>query len=382
MHKKKTTIPQPLNLRSLIDRNQEIGNRIGEIADLCEQENREATEAEQQELTALRRERALLNMRMEAAQNGGRMPVADPDTQLRELMESHTPTTLRLCRDLQMTGIVEGTGIIPIQEQEMIKPIRTGLIWDKVGITVRTGLPGGELRWPKHGKAVAYWGEEGERAEDSSIDYTKLSVKPQRLYCAIPLTRELLDSTAGIVESVTREEMPAAVIDRINEAIFSTTDTYTDAKGQEKARKVVGPLVKASAEAVQFAGAVPTRKELLLLKSKVARALGTVSGGCWVMTESMRAELEDVKVDAGSGRFLCENGMILGYPVFCTEHVGEGNVVFGDWSWQAAGFFGAMDLTVDPYTLLRQNATDFVLNTHFATATLREEAFAMGKAKA
>ena len=41
-----------------------------------------------------------------------------------------------------------------------------------------------------------------------------------------------------------------------------------------------------------------------------------------------------------------------------------------------------MNLAVDPYTLLRQNSTDFVLNAHFATTTLYEEAFVLGKVKA
>jgi hypothetical protein len=41
-----------------------------------------------------------------------------------------------------------------------------------------------------------------------------------------------------------------------------------------------------------------------------------------------------------------------------------------------------MNMTVDPFTLARQNATDFVLNTRFATTTLYEEAFVLGKAKA
>lgn len=375
-------MPQ-INLRALLDRHQEIGARIGEIADLCETENRDATEAEQNELAALRRERSLLNMRLDAAQNRAAVPAVDPDTQLRQNMREHVPTTVRMVRDLMTSPAVEGTGIIPVAQQEMIKPIRTGLIWDKVGITVRTGLPAGELRWPKHGKATAQWVGEGERVEDTSIDFSKLSVTPERLSCAIPLTKELLESTAGIVENVVREEMPAAVTDLVNAAIFTTVGTYTDAKdGKTKNKKVVGPLVAAYADATEFAAAVPTRKELLKLKTKVVKALGTVDGGCWVMTEDMKAELEDVKVDAGSGRFVCENGMILGFPVFTTPEIGEGNIAFGDWSWQAAGFFGSMDLAVDPYTLLRQNSTDFVLNGHFGTVTLRPEAFAMGKAKA
>ena len=52
---------------------------------------------------------------------------------------------------------------------------------------------------------------------------------------------------------------------------------------------------------------------------------------CWVMTEAMKAELQDVKVDSGSGRFLCENNTILGYPVYTTSEIEHrtGNIAHG-----------------------------------------------------
>ena len=37
-----------------------------------------------------------------------------------------------------------------------------------------------------------------------------------------------------------------------------------------------------------------------------------------------------------------------------------------------------MEIIVDPYTLARNNATDFVLNARFGTTTLYPEAFALG----
>ena len=68
--------------------------------------------------------------------------------------------------------------------------------------------------------------------------------------------------------------------------------------------------------------------------------------------------------------------------MFTTPAIGAGNVGFGDWYYQAAAFFDSMNLIVDPYTLARKNAVDFVLNARFATVTLFEEAFVLGKAKA
>ena len=375
-----------VNVRELVDKHQTNCARITEIADACEKENRERTEKEETEYKRLKRENEIIRMKMAAYSAPDVIKAASPTEQLREVVRGASQgnkVTIMFTREAQLmtTASAADTGIIPIDEQEMLKPLRAGLIYDKVGINLRTGLTGGTLRWPVHTKAVASFADEGERLTDSKVDFDKLTVSPRRLGIAIPVTREALESSQGIVEGVVREEMPAAVADLINEAMFDTTGKYTDKEGVQKTRKVFGPFVKAAQTPFEFAAEIPTRRELLIMKAKVSAAGIRLDHPCWVMTENMKAELEDTKVDAGSGRFICENGLILGYPVFCTPVIGEGNIGFGDWGYQAAGFFGPMTIGVDPYTLLRQNATDFVLNGHFATVTLRDEAFVLGHKK-
>lgn len=377
------------NVRELVNRYQENCERIREIADTCETEQRERNDAEEAEYLRLHRDNEIIRMKMQAVNMPNPVEVASPTAQLREVVNSPRPSgkvSIVLMREndvtLMTTAGVADTGIIPVDEQEMLKPLRAGLIYDKVGLNVRTGLAAGSLRWPKHTKAVGQFADEGERLVDSKVDFDKLTVTPRRLGIAIPVTREDLESSQGVVESVIREEMPNAVVDLINEAMFTTSATFTDKAGASKNRVVYGPFVEAAKTPFEFAGEIPTRRELILMKAKVIAAGINLTHPCWVMTENMKAELEDTKVDAGSGRFVCENDMILGYPVFTTPEIGEGNVGFGDWSYQAAGFFGATSLIVDPYTLARQNATDFVLNAHFATVTLRQEAFVLGHKKA
>lgn len=368
-----------VSVRQIVDQYQENCERINAIADACEQEQRERTPQEDAEYSNLLRENQLLQMRMQSTENVGRPAEARPvSVQLREALTdamengSRNPVMLTLTREIQTTAALEGTGIIPVNDQEMLAPLRAGLIYDKVGITIRTGLVG-SLRWPKHGKAVAKFVGEAEKLTESKIDWDKLTVSPKRLGVAIPVTRQELFNSEGVVESVIKAEMPQAIVDKINDALFTTS---------KAGRVVYGPFATAGEEGgcvkQTFAGAVPTRKELLKMKATVAKAGINTSTCCFVMTETMKAELEDVKVDSGSGRFLCENDRILGFPVFCTDVIGEGNIGFGDWGYQAAGFFGAMNFVVDPYSLSLEDSTRFVLNTDFATVTLRPEAFVLG----
>lgn len=387
-----------MSVREMVMRQQEIAERVREIADLCESEKRERTEEETAEFESLMRESQILQMRMQSApQPGVSVPsYVSIDSVLREnLLHNNRQVVVRLMREgeeapdgtvtgadevnPQTTAALAETGIIPVHEQEMLKPIRKGLIWDKVGLPIRSGL-NGKLRWPIHGMAVASFADEAERLTDSSIDFSKLEMEGSRMGVAVPVTREELEDSHGIVESVVREEMPNSIIDLINDALFTTSSSYTDKEGKTKTRKVMGPFVNAAkaSKLITFAGAVPTRKELLLMVAKIAAKID-LKAPCFVMTEATKAELCDVKVDSGSGRFLCENDTILGYPVYTTSVIGADYIGFGDWSYQAAGFFGSMSLIADPYTLARRNSVDFVLNGRFGTATLREDAFAVGK---
>ncbi len=375
---------EKLNVRSLVDKYAENCDRLTAIADLCEREGRGLNEKEKAETELLTRENGILQMRMQAAaaQNGKTAPAVNTDEVLREkLLKNGNKVTIALMREVspQTTAALAETGIIPIAQQEMLNPIRKGLIWDKVGLNIRSGLAG-TLRWPKHGKAVASFADEAERLVDSKIDFGKLEMTGSRIGIALPVTKEELEDSEGIVESVIKEEAPASIIDVINDALFCTTLNYTAADGQTHQRKVYGPFAQTTVPTVDFTATVPTRKELLKMVASVASKVD-LKAPCWVLTEAMKAELCDVKVDAGSGRFLCENDMILGYPVFTTSSIGEA-IGFGDWSYQAAGFFGAMNFIADPYTLARNNAVDFVLNGRFGTVTLREDAFVLGKKKA
>ena len=167
--KKKT-----IEFRSLIDKYQSNCNRISEIADACEKEQRERNEAENKEFEALTRENQMLQMKMQALSaeqlrdvNAG----VDTDTVLRENLLNNRKVTIKLEREVrpQTTAELVEAGIIAVSQQEVLGPVRTGLIWDKVGLTVRSGLAG-KLRWPVHGKAVASFADEAE-LEDAGFEY-------------------------------------------------------------------------------------------------------------------------------------------------------------------------------------------------------------------
>ncbi len=391
-----------MNKKKLFEDFAKCRERVAEIKAKVEAEKRAMTQEESAEVSQLASDMALLRAQMLALDG------ATPDKAVRTLSNAEQmwqdcysrrqPMTVKVVRSIMDTTIHDEDGLIPISEQDFIKPLREGLIWDKMGISIQHGLSG-TLRWPLHTKAVATWEDETSKLADSKIDFSKLTMNGSRLGIAIPVSKVELNDTQGRVESVIREEMPKSIIDAINSAVLTLSAEHLVDDGTNKtwkAKKQAGPFAytmtrsgastaytyaikdSANCQKKTLAASTPTRKELLEMMALVyGKGIERKNPG-YAMNMTTKVALMDTKVDAGSGRFVCENDMILGMPVFTSNEIPDGVVLFADWSYLAAGFFGETSVVVDPYTLARQFSTDFVLNMRFGMAPLRKEAFVLG----
>lgn len=365
-----------VNARQLVGKYQQNCDRINEIADLCERENRERTDAETSEYNALLRENQLLQMKMQALavdqMRENPTTAEDANRIIRENMAAGRQTQIMLMRDMVMVADVITGGIVPVRMQDILDPLVEGLILDKVGLPMPTGLAGDYI-WPTYETVEATIQGEGVALTDTKIEMSKLTATPQRIGIAIPVTRQAINQTEGVIEMVVKRLIPLSVTMLLNKILFSTTKV-------SNATTLVGPFVALAGSTVEMSEE-PTFKDFIKLKAKV---LATGIDGehlCWVMTKAQKAIAEATPKDAGSGIMVCENDHIAGLPVFTTNYIGEGFIGLGDWRYQPMGLFGDISFIVDPYSQARKDAVDFVLNVNYGTVTLRSEAFALGKVK-
>lgn len=365
-----------VNVRELVNQYQTNCERISNIANTCEQEQRERNEAETNEYNALVRDNQLLQMKMQAA--AAEQPrenpntVADVNRIIRENMNDGKQTQIMLMRDLVMVADATPGGIVPVKVQDILDPLVEGLILNKVGLPMPTGLAG-DYVWPTYETVDATIAGEGVALTDTKIVMSKLTASPQRIGIAIPVTRQSIIQTEGILEMIVKKLMPLAVSKLLNKIVFSTTKVTG-------ATTLVGPFVACVGKETMFS-AEPTFKEFNTLKAKVLATGIDGDNLCWVMTKSQKAIAEATPKDAGSGIMVCENNHIAGLPVFTTNYIGEGNIGLGDWRYQPMGLFGDISFVIDPYSQARKDAVDFVLNVNYGTTTLRIEAFALAKIK-
>ena len=400
---KKTNV----NVRNLVTSYQANCDRIAEIADACEKEQRSRTEAENAEFETLARENQLLQMKMQAAaaEHLRENPDAREDAVriIRDNAKNGRKTEILFMRSTMVVSDVAAGGIVPLNIEDIVKPLQEGFILDKVGLPFNTGLVG-DYVWPLYEMVEATVLAEAAALSDTTIPFSKL-----------------------------QEILPLSVRQLLNKILFSTAAVNATASSAG----LVGPFVNPTQTAAL--SSTPTFEELN--KGMKAKVLETGIDGehlCWVMTKSMKAILEGTPINA-NGIFvpMIQNDILCGLPVYTTNQIRKtvksyqkytaGNtnawaaytlqdndtvtykvsgdttahalakitspeggkiaevsviteyIGLGDWRYQPMGLFGTLRFIVDPYSQARKDAVDFVLNTDYATKTVREEAFLIGE---
>lgn len=422
-----------VNVRELVNQFQANCDRISEIADLCEKEQRERTEAETAEYNALVSKNQLLQMRLQAAAADHLRdnPNAKEDAirMIRENAARSRKTELIFVRDVMMVSDVKDGGIIPLNVQDIIGPLTEGFILDKVGLPMPTGLAG-DYVWPIYEMVEAQIAGEGVTLTDKKIPFSKLTATPERVGIAIPVTNQTLNQTDGLLEMIIRQIMPKSIRLLLNKILFSTAKV-------NGATHLEGPFVGKKATAVALSN-VPTFKQLNAgMKAAVLETGIEGESLCWVMTKSMQAILEGEPINTkGVYIPMIQNGMLCGLPVYTSNAIRENAVQYqkynstgtkwetysiqqedtvsydvagdtlehalakisepengqiakvtvvtefiglGDWRYQPMGLFGTIRFIVDPYSKARQDSVDFILNTDYGTKCLRPEGFILGK---
>lgn len=366
---------------ALLRRQAEISDRLNEMADTLEREQRCLTADEEQERSALTSELQGLELRMYAhAQAYNREnpdAAAEAVRLIRENARAGRKSEIVFVRTMMMVSDAQTGGAIPLNIQDIVRPLTEGFILDKVGLPMLTGLAG-DYVWPAYENVEASIAGEGVALSDTKIAMSKLQAKPERIGVAIPVTNQALNQTEGVLETIVREILPKAVQLLLNKIVFSVNKVTG-------ATSLVGPFVALKTGATVLS-AVPTSVELNKLKAKVLESGVEGSALCWVMTKSQAAVLEVTPVnDKGVYVPMIQDGKLLGLPVYTTNAIRDTTTEYiglGDWRYQPMGLFGQIRFTVDPYSQARKDAVDFVLNCDYGTITLQPKAFALGKVTA
>lgn len=362
-------------INELLSRQNEINDQIGAF------EGRELNAEEQKSYEGLLREfeankRAIttINQAREAAKN---TPAKSANARLRELVTKVRTREVdgqflmqREATDAITSGVIQSGGVsniesagLPITIKELINPLDSPLIYNQLGIKIATGVRG-QLQWPVLDSVVeATVGGELDAVPSSVIDFAKIVSTPVKIGLSVKVSNEAINDAAFDLAGVITEQMSKGIARTLNKRVLALTAPSTKSE-------FAGPLV-AHKQTATFAGEVPTYKELKALKGLVLKTGAQMAGACFIMDAAMYANLEATPKDAGSGRFVIENGMIDGDRIFITDLAEyAGKVVYGCFGYEALNQHGDTYFVIDPYTEAKRNVTVFTLNTDFSLTYL------------
>lgn len=365
----------------------EIAEEFRALADTLEKEKRGYTAEEQKHVDELRAEQDRLSARLRSEERAevltpaqsAAQRLAEAERAIRENVKRGVSTTIRLVREdppatpavptVTDINVANAGNIVRINLQDVLMPLQEGLILDKVGLPLMTGLVG-EYVWPVASMVEATIGGDNMELTEQKISLSALKAVPDTIGVTCGVTRRTINQSGGIIETIVKNLLPMAVAKALNKAMFG----ITAATG---ATNLVGP----------FIGKTPTQinktfADINKLKAAVLKSGVEGEHMAWVMTKSTKAILEATSKDTGSGIMICENDMIAGIPVFTTEFIGDDYIGIGDFTYQPVGQFGDFSFIVDPYTEARKDVVQFTLHVDFGTKTLRSDAFVLGKFKA
>ena len=370
-------------------RKREIGDRLNELAEKLDSKE-ELTEEQREEIRResidLRGELDSINMQSAAAlaymaaEQQGREVTRSRNEVFRELLND-IRSGKRHEREISLSVLTEGAknnivsaGADKVTVQDIMPNLSEGLIWDKVGMKVQTGVAG-NLVWPYATDNVKIV-EVGETVQlnDQDIDFDKVTTDPKECGATVKVTYASIEDSTFDVLTFVQESYRLAMQEYLSWKTFSHAN-FTGIKG---------PF--SNAASVTIAG---TYRNILAQKAAIANSGVDMKGFCYVIDAETEAILKSTPKANGQGGFIIENGALAGDPYFVSHFIREtgtrgqvsGDLFLGMGCWQycAANQHGNVYMTVDPYTLADKGEIKLTIRTRWSLTTLRPEAFKIVK---
>lgn len=261
-----------------------------------------------------------------------------------------------------VTVTAEGEDVVVTDFANILDPLHTNNVLADSGAHILTGLVG-DLQIPSMGAENVNWEGETTTAKDGAGAFTNVKLTPHRLSAYIDISKQFLVQDSLGAEALIRRDLVNAIQSKLEDTIFSTAAA---ASGKP---------------AGIFAGVTPTKvadfKALCTLESDVEDA-NFYGPAKYIVSPKAKAAMRAMAKSTKSTQLVMEGDNIDGTPVLSTGHIAKDTFAYGDWSQLYVGQWGAIDLTVDPYTKAADGQVRLVVNAFFDFKLVRPKAVVYG----
>lgn len=250
-----------------------------------------------------------------------------------------------------------GSEIVATEVFDIVSPLRAKNVLVQAGAKFLTGLVG-DVKIPVMGANSVDWATETGAASDGAGGFADVTLTPKRLTAYVEISKQLLTQDSVDVENAIRQDLINAINSKLEETILgSAAGTASKPAGMFNGKTTVKSATTMAKIAEVEAG---------------VEAKGVYGDTKWIVSPSFKSALRAVGKTGNGSNPIYMNGEIDGTPALSTGNVGAGLAVYGDFSNLAIGHWGAVDVTVDPYTQAKNGKIVLVVNTYFDAKELRD----------
>ena len=262
-----------------------------------------------------------------------------------------------------VTVAAEGVDVVATDIYNILEPLRAKNILVQAGAKFMTGLVG-DVQVPIMTAANVTWEGETASAKDGAGTFSNVKLSPKRLTAYIDISKQFLAQDGLGAEALIRQDL----INAINSKLEATILGAGAGSGTEPAGIFNGVE----------ADTITNFATLTALEAKLedANVYGETK---YIMAPNVKATLRNLPKSAKTTQLVMENNAVDGTPALVTSNVAKNMLAYGDFSNIAIGSWGAIDLTVDPYTKAGDGQVRLVINAFFDAKVLRPEAIVFGK---
>lgn len=253
-----------------------------------------------------------------------------------------------------------GAENIATEKLDILEPLRANMVMSQAGATYLTGLVG-NVSIPAYTGSNVAWAGETAAATNGAGDWSEIKLQPHRLTAYVDVSREFLIQSSNDAEAMLRRDIIAAIGNKLEATILGS-----EAGTNEKPAGLFDG-VTAMTTALKFGDIVDAEAEL-----DAANVNGAYT---YILSPKAKAALRTLSKDAGSGRFVLEDGEIEGSKALVSSNVVAKGMVVGDFTDYVIAQWGAIDLVVDNYSVATEGKVRLVVNAYFDAKPRRASSF-------
>lgn len=296
----------------------------------------------------------------------------------REAVGIYVPTSITQKRAQDATVAASAKNLISQEQVSFIELLRNMAVVLDAGATYMPGAVGNIPFARQITGGTAVWTGDNPAGATAATDPTTdtFTMTPKQLMAHRQYSKQLLAQTSGFADRYVTEDLAAAHALEVDRAAMFGSGAGAEPKG-------IVNFAGIGAVAGGAAGLAPAWSHVVDLESAIAvqNALQGTLG--YITNNKARGKLKQtlVAAAAGSEMIWAKDGTINGYWAKATNQVpsnlvkgGSGAVcsaiLFGNWRELLIAEWGALDLTVDPYTLADKGLIR-VISTQLVDINLR-----------